>query len=131
MYIYIDMHQAIAYFCFIPGTAILVKPITDQGSTGTSVYFPGKHNVSTVKFLLGTVNFLGVLTGFKLIFKVAYSQLGPYRNFKLWGEDVDVVLNIQFYLEYFIIKLIFMSRHGLVRYSFKLLVDAGSVIHVV
>lgn len=36
----------VKYYSLCLGSSLLVKPITEQGSVGTSVYFPGKDEVS-------------------------------------------------------------------------------------
>lgn len=36
----------VKYYFLCLGSSLLVKPITEQGSVGTSVYFPGKDEVS-------------------------------------------------------------------------------------
>jgi alpha-glucosidase (family GH31 glycosyl hydrolase) len=33
------------FYLFV-GSSLLVKPITEQGGTGTTVYFPGNNDVS-------------------------------------------------------------------------------------
>lgn len=38
--------HVVKYYFLCLGSSLLVKPITEQGSVGTSVYFPGKDEVS-------------------------------------------------------------------------------------
>lgn len=38
--------RVVKYYSLCLGSSLLVKPITEQGSVGTSVYFPGKDEVS-------------------------------------------------------------------------------------
>ena len=58
--LYISLNLILNYIMFlitglynlISGPSLLVKPITEQGGTGTTVYFPGANDVSLLEIML-------------------------------------------------------------------------------